>query len=100
MSYQNPYHARGNEPGWMLEIGTDRMTLVTDYGERTITTPLPSVQATADGRKYQARTEANELTVAISDQACVDSMSGKGYSDFVAIELNGQRLNGCGGVPR
>lgn len=96
-----PYTARGNEPGWSLTVGADRLTLVTGYGQRTVVVPLPGKQVLAgDAYRYAARTEAHTLRVHVRRQVCRDTMTGVPYPDIVAVIVDQERpLAGCGGAP-
>lgn len=92
------FRGRGNEPGWSLRITGDQLQLSLDYGKREIETQLPP-PASSDGVKvYQLPDE--DINIRISDQLCNDSMTGMPYPSTVALEVQGQRLNGCGGEPR
>lgn len=93
------YGARGNEPGWSLEIAPDRMTLVTDYGAARIVVPRPAEETVPGGRRYDAATEAHRLRVAIDRRSCRDTMTGTPYPDHVAVTIDGRELTGCGGDP-
>jgi heat shock protein HslJ len=96
------YTARGNEPGWSLAVGTNRMTFTGDYGKRIIVMPLPPRQILAGGvsYRYDARTEARALRVQVRRQVCRDTMTGVPYPDIVAVIVDNERpLAGCGGAP-
>lgn len=90
--------ARGNEPGWRLEISGDQLQLSLDYGTREISDQLPTPVSTGDVRVYQLPEQA--LSIRISDHLCSDSMTGMPYPSTVALEVDDQRLTGCGGDPR
>lgn len=91
--------ARGNEPGWMLEIVPgDRMTLLADYGEKKIETPAPPALENEGAIAYHARTGAHELSVRIEPTPCTDDMSGQLYATTVRVRLDGEELRGCGGT--
>ncbi len=92
-----PYRAQGNEPGWVLTVEAGRLTLVADYGARTIEAPLP-----------EARFEDGAFVHALPDQAlilqtvpglCRDDMTGMPYPESVRLSLDGRSLSGCGGDP-
>lgn len=93
------YAARGNEPGWSLEIAPDRITLVMDYGAARITVPRPAEETVPGGRRYEAITEAHRLHVAIETRTCADTMTGIPYPDHVTVTVDGRELAGCGGDP-
>ncbi len=96
------YTARGNEPGWRLDTGADRLTLTTGYGARKIVAPLPGKQVLAGGASYRyaVRTEAHAVRVHVKRQVCRDTMTGVPYPDIVAVIVDDERpLAGCGGAP-
>jgi uncharacterized membrane protein len=48
----NPFIARGNEPGWRLDLDGDRMTFVTQDGTKRTVTPPPAAQRTDGFTRY------------------------------------------------
>lgn len=91
------FRAVGNEPGWHLEIQHEKHLLfVGDYGMLRVATPYPGVQVEASHRSYHAQTAAHDLLVEISDQHCIDSMSGDAYPSQVRVQLDGTEYRGCG----
>ena len=92
------FKARGNEPGWTLEISGDHLQLSLDYGARELEAQLPAPVSTGGIKVYQRPDQ--DLSIRISDRLCNDSMTGMPYPATVAIEVEGRRLNGCGGDPR
>lgn len=90
--------ARGNEPGWSLEIVPgDRMTLLADYGDKKIETPAPPALEDNGAIVYHARTGKHELSVRIEPTPCTDDMSGQLFATTVVVRLDGRELRGCGG---
>jgi heat shock protein HslJ len=90
------YRALGQEPGWNLVIGRDRIDYVGDYGETRISVGRPEPRATANGRRY----EAGRLLVDIRYDRCNDAMSGHGYEHQVTVTADGTTVHGCGGPRR
>jgi len=93
-----PYRAQGNEPGWSLRVDGGRMTLVTDYGARTIEAALPEALFEGGAFVYEAASEA--LRIRITPGLCRDDMTGMPHPESVEVALEGRRLSGCGGDPR
>jgi heat shock protein HslJ/uncharacterized lipoprotein YbaY len=93
------FTARGNEPGWRLDIEGDRMTLVTRYGERRLTTVTPAAQRTDRFTRYAARVDGGDVTVTIFERACQDTMTGMPHPHAVEVLVDGAKLAGCGGDP-
>lgn len=90
-----PLTARGNEPGWVLQLTTDGAALSTQEG------------ATGDFPLPQARGEGADLILALaadtqlrlSPVICRDSMTGMPYPLAATLERAGQSLSGCAGDP-
>lgn len=93
------FRARGNEPGWSLEMGEETMTLVTDYGKTKRTMPRPPAQATAEGQRYATTAEGKDIVVTVMDRPCADAMTGMPYPQAVVVQADGRELKGCGGDP-
>jgi heat shock protein HslJ len=90
-----PYRAQGNEPGWVLTVEEGRMTLVADYGARTVDVALPEARF-EDGAFVYAVAEP-PLTVRMAPRLCRDNMTGMPYPETVTVTLEGRDLTGCGG---
>ena len=88
--------AAGNEPGWSLHLFPDRLVLVTDYGETTIQTPTPTAVVEEGTIRFEAETEAHDLAVVITPEACEDDMSGEPFPARVVVTVDGTELRGCG----
>jgi heat shock protein HslJ len=88
------FTARGNEPGWRVDIDGDRITFVGQDGRRVAAT-LPAPARTGAITRYVAA----DLTVTIFDRRCRDSMTGMPHPNAVAVVLDGRELAGCGGDP-
>jgi heat shock protein HslJ len=92
-----PFKAAGNEPGWTLDIGADRITVVADYGATRVVVPLMPPSRIEGGRRYESRSEAHTVVVTLLDRMCVDAMSGMPKPTSVEVTLDGRVLKGCGG---
>jgi heat shock protein HslJ len=90
------FRASGNEPSWRLDIGSDEMTLLLDFGQTRLVAPTPAAKVT---RTYVAQTEQGEIVARVTDQLCVDSMSGMPHPQTVEVSAGERTLAGCGGEP-
>ncbi len=90
------FRAVGQEPGWHAEVSDDRITLVLDYGERRVETPLPALQLLGGARGYHLQSGDTELMMLIEDLPCFDSMSGAIHPETVTLQLGDERFQGCG----
>jgi uncharacterized membrane protein len=82
----------GNEPGWSLTVGRERMDYVGDYGETRISEPTPAGFAPSAGSW-----KSGQLAVTISPGPCSDGMSDLIYRLTVRLDAAGKSLAGCGG---
>lgn len=89
----------GNEPGWRLELGPRRTTLITDYGRRTLRFPARAVEAGLAAEEtvtLTLRHDDHRLALRLAPIPCQDDMSGRRFDWQVNLELDGQTLRGCG----
>jgi len=92
------FRARGNEPGWRLDIEGGRMTFATQDG-RQLATATPAAQRTDAFTRYAVRAEGTDLTVTIFNRRCKDTMTGMPHPNVVEVVYGDRRLTGCGGDP-
>ena len=92
-----PFRARGNEPGWSLDVGPKEMTLVADYGERKVVAPTPAPTTSGDTTRWTTRAQGHDIVVTVVDRLCHDGMSGFPFPRTVTVRLDGRALDGCGG---
>ena len=92
-----PFRARGNEPGWSLDVAAREMTLLADYGERRIVAATPAPARSGDTTRWAARAAGHEVLVTVVDRLCHDGMSGFAFPRTVVVRLDGRALRGCGG---
>lgn len=89
--------ATGNEPAWLLKLGTRELTLLLNYGQDRSTFPVPRAEMKDGLTRYCI--EDADLTVTIEDRYCSDTMTGMPYPKTVMVEHEGAELYGCGGDP-
>jgi uncharacterized membrane protein len=90
---------RGNEPGWILEIGPQqRMAFETRYGnERHVFTNTRASGGPADpSREYTAEEAGQSIRVVVRNETCVDDMSGETFEYSFAVTYAASTLRGCG----
>lgn len=97
-----PMVARGHEPGWVLDISDDGLLLARHDGSE-IRTPLPAPDvAPEDAAADEARGmvfTTGPMTVTVTPEICRDTMSGMPHPLSVALVLEDEELQGCGGDP-
>lgn len=99
------FKASGNEPFWnftISESGIAFKSLIADF-EDFSTPPSKPIQAMdANVKLYKVETESVQLNIQISQNECVNTMSGDVSPYTVALEIKRstdtqfQKLNGCG----
>ena len=92
-----PFRARGNEPGWSLDVREREMTLLADYGERRVVAVTPAPTTSGDTTRWATRAQSHEILVTVVDRLCHDGMSGFAFPRTVTVRLDGRELLGCGG---
>jgi uncharacterized membrane protein len=93
---EEPYTARGQEPGWALKIDKGRIDYQGNYGEKKINVARPEPKPIGNGLRYAT----DRLTVTITFTRCNDAMSGQGYAHEVNVTADGEDYDGCGGPRR
>ncbi len=89
--------AVGNEPGWALEIGPERLFLITDYGATRLEFPASPPEVSQAGRiaVWRAAVNGHTLEARIEGRPCRDSMSGEHFESTARLVLDGTVLPGC-----
>lgn len=94
------FHARGNEPGWVVNLASDRpeATLLLDYGEREMTLPYRvSTLDNEEARMILVSGRADTpFALRLEAKACFDSMSGQPFPAQVTLNIDGEQYRGCG----
>jgi len=94
---QQPYRARGNEPGWHVALGARTAEIVADYGEITRQAPRPAVQVVPGAYEFDMPEAGARLR--IEERLCHDDATGMPYPDSALLSIDGRELHGCGGDP-
>lgn len=91
--------ARGNEPGWRIEISDKDIVFHGQDGETFTIEPLPQ-PVTVDGADtYSAKLGNQPFTLTIAERICADTMSGLPYPKSATVMLGDRTLAGCAGEP-
>lgn len=92
------FRATGNEPGWVLEISGDSLSLQTNYGENHY--QFPSAERTTDTAtgqtSYLASNDNTHIEVTLEGKSCQDTMADTVFETSVTIQLDERKLSGCG----
>lgn len=88
-------HARGNEPGWSLDLGSSTYKFTGDYGDVVIGGATPSPEILSDGAAYAI--PGNELMIQVTDRLCHDEATGAPFPKRVTVSLGDKTYRGCGG---
>lgn len=93
------FTARGNEPGWLLEMTEKAITFRGQDGETFSIEPVPAPVATDAGPTYSAVVGGTAFTLTVADKGCSDTMTGMPFPKTVKLVVGERRLAGCGGDP-
>lgn len=91
--------ASGNEPGWRLDLDTETLTLIWDYGSHVLAANTPAPVLAERITSYGTRVGDRRLVIALHDRVCADDMTGMPHPKRVIISLDDRILRGCGGEP-
>ena len=91
-----PFRARGNEPGWSVDIGEREMTLLADYGERRVVAPTPAPTRSGDDR-FAARAKGQRGRRHGGRSALPRRDERLRLPSHAVVRLDGRELLGCGG---
>lgn len=92
--------ARGNEPGWHIEISEKAITFREMGGVGFTVEPAPQAVTSSNGAKaYAATVDGKPFSLTIEDRICTDTMSGMPYPKTAAVVLGNRKLAGCAGEP-
>lgn len=95
-----PFTARGQEPGWLITIDDEAISLSADYGALQLRMPRPEPEITAAGILYRTSAGGRSLSVAIQPRICADVATGMPHPYGVRYDLDGETHSGCGGEPK
>ena len=92
------FRAVGNEPGWILEIWSDRLVYRGDYGRDVVTFPRPEPHEDQATRTttYTCRADGRTLLITLRGESCRDTMADDTYETTVILDIDGRTLRGCG----
>ncbi|WP_171902463.1 META domain-containing protein [Sinorhizobium sp. RAC02] len=99
MAQAATFSARGNEPGWLLEITENAITFRDQDGETFSIEPVPASVAADNGATYSAVVGGEAFALTVADKGCSDTMTGMPYPKTVTLVVGERRLAGCGGDP-
>ncbi|RUO30039.1 hypothetical protein CWE12_08760 [Aliidiomarina sedimenti] len=97
-----PHIARGNEPFWLIEINQGEAVL-RNMGEDEQNFSVVSQEWREDGSTEvvaELKDSDEQLTYQVHETLCEDSMSGMSYPQTAELQVDGQRLQGCAGIPQ
>jgi len=92
------FRASGNEPGWVMEIGGEKIFLYTGYGKKKLVfrAGKPQNDMKKGTTVYNAAGLFGKMRVLIESRECFDDMSGYHSGISVEYELDGRVYRGCG----
>ena len=91
------FRAIGNEPGWTLEISSDKEVLfLTSLGEDKTHFEVIDKFSEYGSTEYKMRSKQNHLLVRIEKRRCRDTMVDRVYESTVYINFDGVYMKGCG----
>lgn len=91
--------ARGNEPGWHVEVSDTAISFSSMEGETFSIEPVPEPVRAEDIEVYTGAAGDEAFTLVAIDKICTDNMSGMPFPKAVVVTIGERALVGCGGDP-
>jgi heat shock protein HslJ len=91
--------ARGNEPGWHIEVSESAITFRAMDGENFTIEPVPQPTTANAVATYAATVGGRPFTLSLADEVCADTMTGMQHPKTATVVIGDRRLTGCGGEP-
>lgn len=93
--------ARGNEPFWVVRVDGSDARWITPEEPEGIAYREGTWERPGDGRwRFEARREGVDgveyLVLELTEEGCIDSMSGARFPFAARVEHGGRRFEGCG----
>lgn len=88
------FKASGFEPGWLLNIHTDKLKLICDYGNDSILINNDFSKLTND--KVYSYSNNSNFNLNITNKPCNDEATGDKKDYTVSIQFKGKNFKGCG----
>ncbi|MBU0742066.1 MliC family protein [bacterium] len=91
------YRALGNEPGWVLEIGPERIVWITGYGGTRYVFPAATPEIDRDARRttWRSADDGREIVIVVTGEPCLDD-GDVAYPTTAGITFDGRLYTGCG----
>ncbi len=91
------FRAIGNEPGWILEITSDKQVLfLTNLGQDKTYFEVIEKFSDYSSTEYEMHSNNNVMHVRIENSRCRDTMVDRVYESTVYINFDGVNMKGCG----
>lgn len=92
------YLARGQEPGWSLELDGEAIAWRPLDGPESV---YSHADRQGDARAFAVAATLDGATLSLTAErrVCRDTMSGMPHPDTVVVEVDGRTYRGCGGAP-
>jgi len=91
---EESWRASGNEPGWLLAVGTE-MVVLKRLGQPDANVPPTPITREGSIVRFEAQTEASRLKARFENKVCHDTMADAVFGWTATVDINGQTLKGC-----
>ena len=91
------FRAKGNEPAWVIEIiDGEHIHYIGDYGNTKLAFPFYAPQQRETSSVFETTKGGDHLVLTLTNEQCVDSMSGQEFAVSVELVINDKAHQGCG----
>lgn len=91
---EESWRAAGNEPGWLLAVGTEHVVLKRQ-GKPDVMLPSGPVKAEGGVASYEVSQGNQKLAIRFEQGLCRDTMADSVFGWRATVTSNGQVLKGC-----
>ncbi|HWV21941.1 MAG TPA: META domain-containing protein [Devosia sp.] len=91
--------ARGNEPGWRVDVSETAINFSGMDGETFAIEPVPEPVRAEGIDVYTGTAGDKAFTLVAIDKICTDNMSGMPFPKTVVVTIGDRALAGCGSDP-
>ncbi len=93
------FRGQGNQPPWLVEVGPgNRVALL--HGAPATSLVFPRLASITDDASattvYTGKAGGNSVSVKVTEQPCIDNISGTRYPGSIELRLDGVLSKGCG----
>jgi len=85
----------GSEPGWTLEIYSNKLRVLLDYGKDSLIVE-EDFASTYTAENFNYNLPDKKFTLNVEKKICTDDSKGDTHTHFVSLDFKEKKYTGCG----